>query len=150
MKKMFPLFLVVLMLVWAWGLWYYYNQPIETGPVVQNWSNQNPATEQMQMASTWLVNFIARGTEPFWYVEFSGSEMIWQSPWTTWTNTVIYSGVTQTTSWTSYILNWGDIMTTISQWACSDGMSEVVYTGNASVIISTWMNQWVYTWCANW
>lgn len=146
MKKLFPLFLVILLLVWSRGLWYFYNQPIEAGPVVQNWPSQKPP-----MAAP-LDSYIARGTEPFWYFEYSGSTIVWQSPAATGTVSIIYSGVTQTVSGSSYNFNDanGEFSATITVGTCSDGMSEMTYTWNANVLITTGINQWIYKGCASW
>ena len=146
MKKLFPLFIVSLLLVWSWWLWYFYNQPIEAGPVAHNWPNQKP------VVAPWLVSYIARWTEPFWYFEYSGSTIIWQSPSTTGTISLTYTGVVQTTSGATYSFNdaWGLFSATIAVGTCSDGMSDTVYTWNANVMVFTWINQWVYKWCATW
>lgn len=145
MKKLFPLFAVVLLLAWARWLWYFYNQPIEAGPVVQNWPNQKPVASP-------LHTYIARWTEPFWYFEYSGGVVVWQSPYNTGTISIIYTWVTQTVSGATYNFNDGSWLfsASVSMWSCSDGMSDVVYTWTANVLITTWINQWIYKWCATW
>lgn len=146
MKKLFPLFAVVLLLAGAWWLWYFYNQPIEAGPVAQNWPNQKPAV------AAWIGSYIARWTEPFWYFEYSGSTIIWQSPSTTGTISIVYTGVTQTVSGATYNFNDASWLFSASVivGTCSDGMSDVVYTWTANVLITTGVNQWIYKWCATW
>ena len=146
MKKLFPLFSVVLLLAWSRWLWIYYNQPIANGPVAQNWPNQKPAV------AAWIGSYIARWTEPFWYFEYSGSTVIWQSPWATGNISITYTGITQTVSGSTY--NFNDVgwlfSASVMAGTCSDWMSELVYTWKANVLITTWINQWTYNWCASW
>jgi uncharacterized membrane protein len=145
MKKLFPLFIAILLLIWSWGLWYFYNQPIEHWPVVQNWSNQ-------KIVAAPLTTLIARWTEPFWYFEYTWSTVVWQSPSTSGTTTITYTGIVQSVSGWVYSFNdaWAWFAASIVAWTCTDGMSETVYTWTANVIVLTWVNQWVYKWCAAW
>lgn len=147
MKNLFLWFVIWLLLAgWAW-LWYFYAQPLDVWSDVDNWPRQNNSN---MVPALWYV--LARWTEPFWTLELTGWNLVWQAPWLSGTDIATYTGITQFSSGSTYILTDGinSVMLTITPGICNDGMSETAYSWTAYVNFATWPNLPLYNWCAIW
>lgn len=150
MRKIFIAF-VIICIIACWGrVWYLYNQP---GQILSSSIDNilKPHSQQNEVENT-VNHFTLRGTEPFWYLEYTGWDLLWQIPWNTGSETTIFTGITQTMSGGSYVFddNTNTIKIVLTSWTCSDGMSEIVYTWIALITFSTWPNLPQYNGCSTW
>lgn len=91
-------------------------------------------------------SYTVKGTEPFWSVDVSGSKAILTRPGN--------SGSTTETFITEQDDKWGlvtirsikgDFFVNLTKWSCSDGMSDVKYLYNASVLVGAETLKWCAT-----
>lgn len=148
MKNLFRGFVVWLLIAWWFWVWRFYQEPIDVTSDVDNLSRQESVTTLAPL----LPTFIARWTEPFWTIELTWGNLVWQAPWISGIDMLTYTWITQFNSWSIYIItNWANtVMVTLQPNACNDWMSETPYSWTAQILFATWPNLPVYTWCAIW